>query len=283
MTEIHRSDSGLSYALAFVGGYCDAAGYVLAKTFTGHITGTLVLAAISVAGRDWRTFLRHIVAIALFLIGVVLSLLSGRFLPKIPSRFLLPVTMGIEIVLISMAYLVLASHLTGGFALFVGFMSLALGLQNGAFTQEGGISVHTTYLTGTITSLLKTETQKHSSETAARDDLASDQKERVFGGVWLAFFLGATVGAAMVFWLGAPGVIGAAFVLLAIVIGQITSQGRGADQNLNHGRELPPGERGISAHGGRKGSLVYSRELRFLFLLECALFGFAFPANSQIL
>ena len=86
MTKNHRSDSWLSFALAFVGGYCDAAGYVLAKTFTGHITGTLVLAAISVAGRDWRTFLRHIVAIAIFLIGVVLSLLSGRFLPAVMLR-----------------------------------------------------------------------------------------------------------------------------------------------------------------------------------------------------
>jgi uncharacterized membrane protein YoaK (UPF0700 family) len=114
--------------------------------------------------------------------------------------------------------LVLTSDLTVRFGLFVSCMSLALGLQNGAFSQAGGISVHTTYLTGMITSLLKTEAQRHSSETTAHDKLASDHKVSLLCGIWLVFILGATVGAAMVFWLGAPGVIGAAILLLAILI-----------------------------------------------------------------
>jgi porin len=260
MTETQRSDSWLSFELAFVGGYCDAAGYVLAKTFTGHITGTLVLAAISLAGRNWGTFLRHLLAIALFLSGVVLSLLAGRFVRKIRSRLQLLVVMGVEIVLVSIAYFALSSHLTARFGLFVGCMSLAMGLQNGAFTQAGGIGVHTTYLTGTITSLLKAETQKHSSETTARDELASDQKVKVFGGVWLAFVAGAIVGAAMVFWLGTLGVIGAAVLLIAIVIGQFASQRHNAERGLN-----------------------LSRQLRLIFLLCCAFLGSVFPAHSQIL
>ena len=80
MSENHRSDSWLSFGLAIVGGYCDAAGYVLAKTFTGHVTGAMVLAAISAAGHDWRTFLRHMLAITLFLTGVVLISVSERFI-----------------------------------------------------------------------------------------------------------------------------------------------------------------------------------------------------------
>jgi len=47
----------LSLGLAFVGGYGDAASFVLAKTFTGHVTGNLVLAAIAVAAHDWRATL----------------------------------------------------------------------------------------------------------------------------------------------------------------------------------------------------------------------------------
>src|SRR5712675_2130098 len=218
MSENPQIDSWLSLGLAFIGGYCDAAGYVLAKTFTGHITGTLVLAAISLAGHDWRTLLRHLSAIALFLTGVVFILVSER-LTRMPSRFLLPIVMGAEIVLISTAYSVLTSDLTAKFGLFVSCMSLALGLQNGAFSQAGGISVHTTYLTGMITSLLKTEIERHSSQTTAGNEQASDEKGKLLGGIWLAFFLGATVGAAMVFWLGAPGLLGAVFLLLAIVIG----------------------------------------------------------------
>jgi uncharacterized membrane protein YoaK (UPF0700 family) len=218
MAENHSSDSWLSLGLAFVGGYCDAAGYVLAKTFTGHITGTLVLAAISLAGHDWRTFLRHLLAIALFLTGVASILITERFIARAPSRFLLPIVMGMEVVLISTAYFALSSHLTVSFGLFVACMSLPLGLQNGAFSQAGGISVHTTYLTGMITSLLKTEAQRRSPDTTARDGATSDQKAKLLGGIWLAFILGATVGAAMVFWLGAPGVLGAAFLLLAMLI-----------------------------------------------------------------
>src|SRR6267143_1358350 len=197
MSENHQIDSWLSFGLAFVGGYCDAAGYVLAKTFTGHVTGTLVLAAISVAGHDWRALLRQLLAIALFLTGVVSILISERFIARAPSRFLLPVVMSVQIVLISTAYFALTSHLTVKFGLFVGCMSLALGLQNGAFRQAGGISVHTTYLTGMITSLLKTEAQRQSSETAVHDKLASAQKVRLLGGVWIILKVSADVGAAM--------------------------------------------------------------------------------------
>ena len=207
MSENHQIDSWLSFGLAFVGGYCDAAGYVLARTFTGHITGALVLAAIGVAGHDWRTFLRQLLAIALFLTGVVSILISERFIATAPSRFLLPVVMSVQVVLISTAYFALTSHLTAKFGLFVGCMSLALGLQNGAFSQAGGISVHTTYLTGMITSLLKTEAQRHSAETTAHDRLASEQKVSLLGGIWLAFVSGATVGAALVFRLGELGML----------------------------------------------------------------------------
>jgi len=56
MAKNHWSDSWLSSGLPLLQRYCDAVGYILAKTFTGHITGTLVLAAISVADHDWRTF-----------------------------------------------------------------------------------------------------------------------------------------------------------------------------------------------------------------------------------
>jgi porin len=306
MSKNHWNGSWLSLGLAFVGGYCDAASYVLAKTFTGHITGTLVLAAISVAGHDWRTLLRHLSAIALFLTGLILILISERFIAKTPSRFLLPVVMGAEIVLISSAYLALTSHLTARFGLFVSCMSLALGLQNGAFSQTGGISVHTTYLTGTITSLLKTEAKRYSSETTAHDKLASDQKVGLLSEIWLAFVLGATAGAAMVFWLGVPGVFGAAVLLLVMVIGVWASRWRLEKRNEDRGicaEDRPPGD-GHEAHAQQshsqerarrpsEGSIHnkaprrkccrYGRKLLPLFLLWCGLYAFPFPAHAQIL
>ena len=73
---------------------------MLAKTFTGHVTGNLVLAAIAVAFHDWRAALGHLSAIVTFLIGIFLSLLIVRPLKKWPSWPLLPTIMGIEVILI---------------------------------------------------------------------------------------------------------------------------------------------------------------------------------------
>ena len=42
LSNISHTDACLSLGLAFVGGYGDAASFVLAKTFTGHVTGNLV-------------------------------------------------------------------------------------------------------------------------------------------------------------------------------------------------------------------------------------------------
>jgi uncharacterized membrane protein YoaK (UPF0700 family) len=154
LSNIRQTDTWLSFGLAFVGGYGDAAGFVLAKTFTGHVTGNLVLAAIAVAANDWRAALEHLSAIVTFLIGISLSVLIVRPLEAKPSWPLLPTILGIEVILIVVASLVLASDMAHGVGIFVIFVSLALGLQNGAFRRVAGISVHTTYLTGMITSLI---------------------------------------------------------------------------------------------------------------------------------
>ncbi len=134
-TNIRVTDAWLTFGLAFVGGYGDAASFVLAKTFTGHVTGNLVLGAIAVAAHDWRALLGHVSAIVTFLIGVFLSALIVRPLKSWPSWPLLPMVMGIEVILIVGASLVLASHVAHGIAIFVSFVSLALGLQNGSLSS----------------------------------------------------------------------------------------------------------------------------------------------------
>src|SRR5271168_2338189 len=102
-TDTRQTDASLSFGLAFVGGYGDAASFVLAKTFTGHVTGNLVLGAIAVAGRDWRAMLGHLSAILTFLVGVLLAAIIARPLKVLPSWLLLPSVMGIEVILIAAA------------------------------------------------------------------------------------------------------------------------------------------------------------------------------------
>jgi uncharacterized membrane protein YoaK (UPF0700 family) len=217
-TNIRSNDAWLTFGLAFVGGYGDAASFILAKTFTGHMTGNLVLGAIAVAAHDWRAMLGHFSAVVTFLIGVLLSALIVRPLRAWPSWPVLPTIMGIEVVLIVAAALALASHVAPGVEVFVIFVSLALGLQNGAFRRVGGISVHTTYLTGMITSLITAEAEKYASEVAPPPITATDPKIDLLLGIWTAFVLGAGAGAAMTLHFKGLGMLGAALLLIALIL-----------------------------------------------------------------
>ena len=222
-SNVNQTGMWLSLGLAFVGGYGDAASFVLAKTFTGHVTGNLVLAAIAVAAHDWRATLAPLSAIVTFLIGIVLSVLIVRPLKTWSSWPLLPTVMGIEVILLIAASLALSSGLPHGVEIFVIFLSLALGLQNGAFRCVGGINVHTTYLTGMITSLISTEAEQYTSEEVPHDVRAHDPKIELLCVIWIAFVVGAGTGAALVLHFGALGMLGAALLLIPLALREVQS------------------------------------------------------------
>jgi uncharacterized membrane protein YoaK (UPF0700 family) len=209
----------LSLSLAFVGGYGDAAGFVIAKTFTGHVTGSLVLTTISLAAHDWRAMFGHATAVVFFLAGIPLSVLVDRALTERTFLRLLPTVLLVEIVLIGTASLTSISHAVGGKEMFVICMSLALGLQNGAFRRTGGISVHTTYLTGTITTLIATQMERSRTQAVAIPAAAPDLKVRASYGIWIAFVVGSGAGAAMALHFGEAGILGAALILLVVSFG----------------------------------------------------------------
>jgi len=102
--------------------------------------------------------------------------------------------------------------------MFVICVSLALGLQNGAFRRVGGIRVHTTYLTGMITSQNSTEARKYTSGEPPPLMRAPDPKMRLLCGIWAAFVLGAGTGAAMALHFKGLGMLGAALVLIVLLL-----------------------------------------------------------------
>jgi uncharacterized membrane protein YoaK (UPF0700 family) len=215
ISDTRTPERGLSFALAFVGGYGDAVSVVLAKTFTGHITGSLVLGAIAIAAHEWSALVVHLLAVLFFLVGVISSVLIERGLVAWPSLNSLPTVLSIEVILTIVAYLALASRVAPRVEIFVVCLALALGMQNGAFQRTGGISVHTTYLTGMITSLVTAE--------AKRSQIMStpDTKLRLLYGIWLAFFVGGAAGGAMAFHFKETGILGATFLLLMILLSRI--------------------------------------------------------------
>jgi uncharacterized membrane protein YoaK (UPF0700 family) len=207
------SGSWLFWALGFVGGYGDAAGFVLARAFTGHATGNLVLGAIATAAGDFRSGLSHFSAVVAFLIGVFLGAWAMR--PLKPSR--LSTVMTVELILILVSPVLLSEHLTGT-QLFVLCVSLALGLQNGAFRRAGGLSVHTTYLTGMITSLISSEAEKYAAEPFSPAASAYNPKAALTVQIWTAFVLGAITGAAATFHFKQWGMFGIGLILLVVIV-----------------------------------------------------------------
>ena len=83
-------EAWLYFVLAFVGSYGDAASVVLAKTFTGHVTGSLVLAAIAIAAHKWSALVAHLSAVLFFLVGIISSVLIERALAAWPLFKSLP-------------------------------------------------------------------------------------------------------------------------------------------------------------------------------------------------
>jgi uncharacterized membrane protein YoaK (UPF0700 family) len=193
--------------LVAVGGYGDAASFLLVRCFTGHTTGNSVLAAIALATGEhlWEPIL----AVFCFLCATAfaLRLRSSSTRPFGSKGF--QYVLAAEIVLIFFSpYMLVAQH---RFA-FIGCMSLALGLQNGALSKADGINLHTTYLTGTLTHLVSVLVQPTSAGA-----LGANSEARFIPLVWAAFVGGALCGGLMISRAGPRGVWGMP-VLLVVVL-----------------------------------------------------------------
>ena len=207
-------------AFAFLGGYADASGYVVTGAFTGHITGALVLAAMGAASRDWHNFTLRLGGVGAFLIGVATAESLVEELGRTLSHYILTLLIAIELTLFALGYLAASHHLDSARALLVMCLSLALGLQNGVWRRVGGAAaVHTTFFTGLSISLVATDTDEkllHSSGASSTSSV------KLPADLWLAFFLGATLGAAAALHFHAGAILGAvllsAFMMTASAV-----------------------------------------------------------------
>jgi uncharacterized membrane protein YoaK (UPF0700 family) len=211
-----------SIGLAFVGGYADASSYLLARTFTGHLTGNCVLAAVSAASKDLFLTLDRLLAVAVFLGGILFNLILTRFAPDRFRQFSLAITMSIEILLFLSASLLLRPG--GNQELFIVSMCLALGMQNGALNKTNGINVHSTYMTGMVTGLTQKSfdhlfanrsSKEHSSTDAATLTL------QVPASMWMSFTFGAVTGAVLVSSFHSIGLLGIILPLILLILIEI--------------------------------------------------------------
>ena len=215
--KLDASQKWFSFALAFVGGWGDATGFVIAKTFTAHVTGNLVLASIAIASGNWRGIVAHFSAVLCFLLGIPLNAIIMRFTARFNLWPPLVASVAIELGLVLSAYMALAVQPAASLPIFVGSLALALGLQNAAFRHAGAISIHTTYLTGTITSLLGPKLEQEALHLTPAKPEGPDPKSRLVFGVCVAFVIGAATAASVVLRSRQLGVLVLAFSLLVIL------------------------------------------------------------------
>jgi uncharacterized membrane protein YoaK (UPF0700 family) len=209
----------ISIGLAFVGGYADASSYLLARTFTGHLTGNCVLAAVSAASKDWYLTLDRLLAVIVFLGGILFSLILNRFAPVQLRQSSLAIAMFIEVLLFLSAFLFLSNRANA--ELFIVCMCLALGIQNGALDKTNGISVHSTYMTGMVTTLMQKSFDHLSSKRSPKEESSRDSARltiQVLAPMWISFIFGAVTGAVIVSSFHSIGLLGIVLPLLLILI-----------------------------------------------------------------
>lgn len=191
----------------------------------GHLTGNCVLAAVSAADKDWNLALDRLLAVVVFLGGILFSLNLNRLAPILLRQSALAITMFIEVLLFLGASLMLSDRANQEWFIFC--MCLALGLQNGALDKTNGISVHSTYMTGMVTTLMKKSFGNLFLKPSHQEESPRDSARlsiQVLALMWFSFILGAVMGAGIVSSFHHIGLLGIVLPLILLILIEMKPQ-----------------------------------------------------------
>ncbi len=206
------------YALA--GGYADATGYLLARTFTGHVTGNLVLLAVSLQHPHWGEIGHRILAIVAFLLATGAGFGIARF-SILRSPWIL---FSAQAFLIGAVSLPFVRGSQNHDLWLVAGLCLALGLQNGAITSAGGVSLHATFISGDVTSLIKLFLPDRAGNTKNPAEQKAGKPARLKGAILFCVVLSFLAGACGATWLiGRFGSLSPLVLLLPLGVAAILS------------------------------------------------------------
>jgi uncharacterized membrane protein YoaK (UPF0700 family) len=103
-------------------------------------------------------------------------------------------------------------------------MCLALGIQNDALRQTKGISVHSTYVTGMVTTLTQKSFQHFFPTSSSEPDPAKHSAGaaiQVLASMWISFLSGALAGSLMVASFHSIGLLGTALLLIVLICAEM--------------------------------------------------------------
>jgi uncharacterized membrane protein YoaK (UPF0700 family) len=231
----------LSAALAFVGGYTDAATFVVTGLFAGHISGNAVLFPISVVTKNWPHAELAAAAVAVMVFGIGASTVLDSA-PVRRSR-IPPLTLALlaEIVLFLAAGIPSALHhsLPHGTGLLL--LCFAMGLQTGALRRANGVSVYTAFMAGMVARLSEGETDR----LEGRRDSPADSNVPILAKLFGAFMLGAFLGAGLAVYARPYAYLTGALFLIACAVlhsTQVALLGRERVRCQDQARALRPNE-----------------------------------------
>lgn len=160
MARRRRLQTMLGFGFSWTAGFVDVVGFLaLYRVFVANMTGNTIALGAGVSEGDWALALRRGSAIPFFVFGMLVSRLAihaGRLHRWRRVRLAIHALQS----LLLAGFVVLGRHLLSHgqivapaewmyFAL-IGSLSFAMGLQNAAMRHFGGLTIHTTHVTGTL-------------------------------------------------------------------------------------------------------------------------------------
>jgi len=198
--------------LAFAAGFVDAVGYiVLFQIFAAHMSGNTVAMCVQFSRHDWAELLRRGFPVPMFLLGTGLGAFLNLALPRLGLRWTFSFIFALEVVLLlSFILLGQSASIAGGgrlefngkYYVLLALLPIAMGLQNATIRRIGGDTVHTTYVSGLLTSLtfeivgyfFRNYDQGRGQFTPSSVDQSSFSRIAFLSCVYTAFLAGALLG-----------------------------------------------------------------------------------------
>lgn len=195
------------FLLAWTAGYFDAISYLgLRQVFTANMTGNTVLLGLAIGGGDAAAVLRSTVALGGFCLGVLVgALLTGHnrgHATWTPRMTVATVVEGIVLLIFAVTWLLVGTKPQGMMvSALIMLAALAMGLQSAVTKSIGIEGISTTYITGTITSLMAEVAQriglgKHASLATkhAVEVQANPQRLGLQATIWIIYAFAAIIG-----------------------------------------------------------------------------------------
>lgn len=189
-------DIGRTALLCGIGGSADAIAFLRYDAFVGAMTGNTVLLGIDLAQWQLDHARFHLGIIAIFFAAVIVTRVALK--REIPASVPLVITA-----------LMLAGSEFVADRWSVAIVAAALGMQNAAVRMIGGVSINSVFITGNLVQL--GSAVPHALEPEHRGAFA------VLTASWVAYALGALIGALALHFVGHPMLVPAGLALIAAI------------------------------------------------------------------